>query len=393
VDEALQAWAGRPLPTWTTPVDSALADVGSDIFQRRCSVCHALTAESQIGPDLAGVTHRHTPLWMQAMILSPDSMVENDPQAMALKAGYEVQMMVPGGMDTLRTRAVIEFLRRDGGRRLVTGTSSPGRWRVSRGRLPQLPRVPTMLPLLVCLLTVLPLSTGCRDLTVPATVPTADGPMGILFLGNSLTLANDLPGAVATVAEARGIEVRTATAAYPNFSLEDHFKAGIPDVILQSPPDIVVMQQGPSSLPESQVHLAMWADSLSRVIKGVGAEPALLMVWPPQSRASAFDDVRDSYRNAALRVDGTFIPAGEALRALQEGHPELSPFSADGFHPSERGTVLAAYVIVGTLLERASTGLPAMLPAADPDGRVIDLDAETAAILQATADSVVAAWR
>ena len=109
------------------------------------------------------------------------------------------------------------------------------------------------------------------------------------------------------------------------------------------------MQQGPSSLPENQVFLANWADTLSRAVRAAGGEPALLMVWPSLDRAFAFDDVRDAYRNAAVGVGGAFIPAGEALRALHEQGPDFTPFGADGFHPSDHGTILAAYVVAGTL--------------------------------------------
>ena len=215
----------------------------------------------------------------------------------------------------------------------------------------------------------------------------------VLFVGNSLTFVNDLPGAVTTMAEAAGRDVAVAMVAHPNYALEDHWHRGIAAAIRELSPDVVVMQQGPSSLPGNQAHLAAWTDTLSRVVREVGAEPALLMVWPDLSRAFAFDAVRDGYRNAALGVGGTFIPAGEALRALHEGHPDRSPFGGDGFHPNDTGTVLAAYVTVGTLLGVEVTGLPAEIPAGRRGGRPVALSVEDAAVLQTVADSVVAAWR
>lgn len=253
------------------------------------------------------------------------------------------------------------------------------------------PRGAPWLPVLV----LLPVAVfGCREGGDSPTTPIlGDGDHRILFVGNSLTYTNDLPGAVATVAHALGRDVAVASVAYPNFALEDHWYYGIADVITELAPDAVIMQQGPSSLPENQLHLAAWSDSLSRPVRQVDAEPALLMVWPSLSREFAFDDVRDAYHTAAVGVGGAFIPAGEAFRALHQRHPDLSPFGADGFHPSDFGTVLAAYVAVGTLYGDAVTGLPAELEPAPDDGRRISLDAEAAPILQAIADSVVAAWR
>jgi len=238
------------------------------------------------------------------------------------------------------------------------------------------------------LLVALPATAACgQDATAPEL---DDAEYRILFIGNSLTYENDLPGAVATVAGARGRDVSVASVAWPNYALEDHWYDGVGDVIRALSPDAVVMQQGPSSLPESQLHLATWADSLSRVAKEIGATPAMLMVWPPPGYS--FDAVRDSYRRAAEQTGGAFIPAGEALRALNAQAPGSSPFGRDGFHPSDVGTVLAAYVVVGTLLGESSQGLDTRLSARN-DGRSIDVEGAAVGLMQAIADSVVVAWR
>lgn len=234
---------------------------------------------------------------------------------------------------------------------------------------------------------------GCLEDPVPTAPPLREGDHRILFVGNSLTYTNDLPGAVVTVAHALDRDVAVASVAYPNFALEDHWYSGIADVVGELAPDVVVMQQGPSSQPQNQRHLAAWSDSLSGVVRRVDGEPALLMVWPSLSRELAFDDVRDAYYAAAEGVGGAFIPVGEAFRALYAHDPELSPFGPDGFHPSDVGTVLAAYVVIGTLFGDPVTGLPAELETPPEGGRMISLDAEAAPVLQSIADSVVAAWR
>jgi hypothetical protein len=193
--------------------------------------------------------------------------------------------------------------------------------------------------------------------------PLPDAETRILFIGNSLTERNDLPGAVASVATALGFDVSTYGITGPNMALEDHYWTGVGEQIRALAPDLVVMQQGPSSLPENQLHLREWADTLSRIARDVGAEPALLMVWPELDRFSAFAAVLDSYLGAAEYVGGTFIPAGEALKRLHMTHPEITPYSSDRFHPNETGTVLAALVIVGTLFDAPVSGLPAVIPA------------------------------
>lgn len=235
---------------------------------------------------------------------------------------------------------------------------------------------------------------ACSSAT-EAVLPDAD--VRILFVGNSLTEANNLPGLVATIAKAAGHSVETLGRVAPNYSLEEHWLAGTPERIRELRPDVVVFQQGPSSLNESRVHLLAWTDSFAPVVREAGAKAAFLMVWPETQRVGVFDAVRDNYRAAAERAGGLFIPAGEAWRPLvpgagaseQEQGPD--PYGPDGFHPSYEGSVLAAYVVVATLFSESVQGLPSdMVPG---DGRTpeIHLDPAVAALLQRLADNAVRA--
>lgn len=215
----------------------------------------------------------------------------------------------------------------------------------------------------------------------------------ILFVGNSLTSTNNLPAVVNTVAEAAGLDVATQVVALGNFSLQDHWNQGIENFIRTAQADLVVIQQGPSSLPENQLHLKEWTDSIARVVRQVGGETAVLMVWPTPDRRFAYDDVRDGYLNAAVGAGATFVPAGEALRVLfDQGTLEFAPFGGDGFHPSPLGTVTMALVLVGTLFDRTVGDLPTEMPAGSRDGIAVSVPEATAEFIYAVTDSVVAAW-
>jgi len=112
VSERVAAWAEAPLPTPGAPVDTALAALGSDVFQTHCAGCHALSGEQRVGPNLEGVTRRRSYAWIRSMVLHPDSMTRDDPVARALLQSYGVQMMVTGKLEAGHARALIEFLRR-----------------------------------------------------------------------------------------------------------------------------------------------------------------------------------------------------------------------------------------------------------------------------------------
>lgn len=200
------------------------------------------------------------------------------------------------------------------------------------------------------LLTPLPLLlAACLLNSEPSGIDDAD--LRVLFIGNSLTYTNNMPAMVAQLAAARGRSFAHGTAAQPNFSLEDHWAAGIAGLIQEQRADVVVMQQGPSSLPSNQAHLAHWAQQLAPVIRAAGGEPALLMVWPDASRISAFDDVHTAYRDAAEAVNGIWLPAGEAWRSGWRIDPTLPAYGGDGFHPSAVGSLAAALTVYAVLFE------------------------------------------
>jgi hypothetical protein len=153
--------------------------------------------------------------------------------------------------------------------------------------------------------------------------------------------------------------------AFPDFALEDHWAEGTARRRLEEARwDFVVMQQGPSSLPQNQVHLRTWTEQFAPSIRNAGAEPVLYMVWPSRSRDSSFPAVLESYRNAAAAVQGIFAPAGEAWRLALAADPATPVYFKDGFHPLPSGTYLAAVVILGRIGTFDPVDLPPAIPGA-----------------------------
>jgi hypothetical protein len=178
----------------------------------------------------------------------------------------------------------------------------------------------------------------------------------ILFIGNSLTYTIDLTAMAAFVAAGCGrIRLQVDSVAKPNFSLEDHWNDGeAARAIRGGGWDVVVMQQGPSAMPDSRDNLLTYARKFNEVIRQAGAMPAFLAVWPSRERSGDFDRVVESYRLAAETTSGILIPAGTAWQAaLREG--VIPVYGPDGFHPSREGSYLAAMVLVGTLCRDCRT--------------------------------------
>ena len=188
----------------------------------------------------------------------------------------------------------------------------------------------------------------------------------MLFIGNSLTQENDVPGMVRALAAAAGLGWYIEAQVVGGAALQDHWERGqVQTKIRNGNWDAVVLQQGPSSLADSRANLREWTVELDRLIRESGGRSALYEVWPELARFAWFDRVRDSYALAARDVDGWFLPAGEAWRVAWEEEPSLQLYGGDGFHPSVAGSWVAALTIFAGLSQHSLADLPA--PAAvDP---------------------------
>jgi hypothetical protein len=207
-------------------------------------------------------------------------------------------------------------------------------------------------------------TAACLVLLASAVAPRAVGaePLRVLFIGNSLTSANDLPELFATLSAAGGRERPvTRMIAIDGFSLEDHWKRGeAQKVIRDGPWDVVVLQQGPSALMESRQLLIAYTRRFADVIRAAGARPALYMVWPSTTRRFDFQGVSTSYAAAAKAVNGMLLPAGDAWRTLLDEHRDIRLYSEDGLHPTFAGSYLAALVIYRRLYDTTDLTLPAL---------------------------------
>jgi hypothetical protein len=181
----------------------------------------------------------------------------------------------------------------------------------------------------------------------------------VLFVGNSLTYQNDLPGMLEQLLSGAGLgRVVVQSVAHANFALEDHWAEGTArQRIARGGWDVVIMQQGPSAT-EGRPSLLEYSARFAGEITKTGGRPALYMVWPSTARPFDFDGVSDSYATAAREVGGLLFPAGEAWREAWALDPSLQLYGPDGFHPTLLGSYLAALVMYEQLSGRSLLDLP-----------------------------------
>ena len=184
-------------------------------------------------------------------------------------------------------------------------------------------------------------------------------PSRILFIGNSLTYQNDLPGMVCQLARSVGRRVVCESVAKPDYGLEEHWNAGEARAAIAGGRwDVVVLQQGPSALPESRRLLIDYTKRFDAEITKAGARTALYMVWPSRQRRGDAKAVSQSYRAAATSVGALLLPVGDAWLDAWAIAPDLPLYAADNFHPSGAGTYLAALVAYRHLFGEPAPATP-----------------------------------
>ena len=225
-------------------------------------------------------------------------------------------------------------------------------------------------------------ASGCAA-AQKTTAPLPAGGHHVLFVGNSLTYVNDLPGTLVALAASSGDTIRAAQVAFPDYALEDHLAEGsAAKAIALGGWELVVLQQGPSSVEANRQNLIANTRLFDARIRAAGGRPALYSVWPQLTNATDFARAIESYRLAAEAVSGLFLPVGSAWLAALAREPSLQLYASDGLHPSPMGTYLAALVMYERILGRDARTLPGRAVVA---GATLDIAETTVRLLQISA--------
>jgi hypothetical protein len=241
---------------------------------------------------------------------------------------------------------------------------------------------------LAFVLALIAIAGSCRLSTDP--VPLGhygSGTRRILFIGNSLTAANGMPGMLVALAEsARVTPLPTVEVDWePDYALIDHWLLGTAKTLIANGHyDVVVMQQGPSSVAVNRDTLRLAVGLFAPLIRAAGGVPALFAVWPTADRQGDFDRASESYRLAAQDVGAMLFPGGETWRAAWSRSPTLQLYSADGLHPSALGSYAVAVSIFGLLYDRSTVGLPSAIRSSS--SALYQFDAAAARAIQEAAD-------
>lgn len=173
----------------------------------------------------------------------------------------------------------------------------------------------------------------------------------ILFIGNSLTYTNDLPALVKNSARLRrGINIGIKMIAFPNYAILDHWSDGkVQAQIASGKYNFVIIQQGPSSQAFGRQVLIEYGEKYSDLCKKHDAKLGYFMVWPALANYQTFEGVIKNHQDAALINKAILCPVGEVWKEHFDATGNFDYYDSDNFHPSLKGSQVAAKVIVETL--------------------------------------------
>lgn len=180
----------------------------------------------------------------------------------------------------------------------------------------------------------------------------SDDQLSILFIGNSLTYANDLPALVRKEAKTRGIKINTEMVAFANYAIEDHWNDGnVQKLITSKKYQYVILQQGPSSQTPGRNMLIESGKEFSALREANETKLCFFMVWPALKYYQTFDGVIQNYSDAASINNALLLPVGLYWKRYFDRTKDFSYYSPDRFHPSVKGSKVAAEIIVDHLIK------------------------------------------
>jgi hypothetical protein len=195
----------------------------------------------------------------------------------------------------------------------------------------------------------------------------------VLFVGNSYTFYNDLPGLIARMGAAaaragRGPVITVDSVTAGGASMRSHWDTGTaPARIMAGPWDAVVLQ-GQSVEPVLNTpEFRTYSLRLGGLATARGARPVFFATWPRRAGDALYAQswsggtpqgfntrMHAAYAEVAAMSSGGLAAVGNAWMRALGARPTIDLYDPDGSHPSAAGSWLAACV-----LYRALTGSPA----------------------------------
>ncbi len=215
-------------------------------------------------------------------------------------------------------------------------------------------------------------------LFMPKSFAKEPGKVHVLFVGNSLTHVNDLPGMIVELAASRHILVEYDMYAPGGYTLFQHASApALRDKINKGIWDFVVLQeqsQRPAFMDQwLEAQVFVHARKLGQMIKASNPQARVVFyVTMAKKNGDPMNAVNipetGTYEGMQKRINAGYVrmaeqnhgllaPVGFVWKNVRVNRPEVNIY-ADDTHPNLAGTYLAACTFYSVLFKDSPMGLP-----------------------------------
>lgn len=214
-----------------------------------------------------------------------------------------------------------------------------------------------------------------------------DDTLHVLFIGNSLVFANDLPEMLRQLAAAapgeRPLEIQEVTRG--GTSLAEHWESGVALQAIQANRfDYVVLQEQSARAIQEWPALRDAARKFHAEIQDLGGNTALYIPLGRTDMGEEFSQElwTEAYVAVSRELTSLIVPAGVAAQNALRQRPELPLMGLDGIHPTAAGTYLVACTFYSSLLNKSPEGLLSRIFAPGQSTPLVDLPEADARFLQ-----------
>src|SRR5262245_47624898 len=181
--------------------------------------------------------------------------------------------------------------------------------------------------------------------------------MKVLFIGNSFTARNNLPGLIAQLAATRGKIMQHDLISAGGASLRAHWNAGKAlEAIKSGHYDYVVLQEQ-STLPiKNAKRMHENVRLFDEAINGAGAKTVLYLTWARKHAPESQQAITNAYTTIGQELKAAVVPVGVVWQQFLRKHKQPVLHDRDLSHPTFAGSYLAACVFLAVLLNENPVG-------------------------------------
>jgi hypothetical protein len=182
--------------------------------------------------------------------------------------------------------------------------------------------------------------------------------INMLFIGNSFTQRNNVPGLLAEMAAARDIAITHELISAGGASLRTHWNAGKAAAAIESGGYDYVVLQEQSTLPvKNAARMHENVRLFDEAIKQAGSKTVLYMTWARKHAPQSQQAITDAYQSIGKELKAIVVPVGSAWEKLLAKHETPVLHDRDESHPTLAGSYLAACVFLAVLFKENPVGI------------------------------------